>query len=471
MTRIHYIIACNSANAVQLHVQRLSPWLTHIARISVVWYGVGNQKERNTDITSSVPLTNYTLQGGGCANDAWLTMANSDRSYDFCMFTHDYMIPALDNGMDIFIKTWHTKFPASDSGLVAPGYLALWGNSDHIQVPVGLLSATSIQHIFDGQRQGNTWSVIMKQSNVIVADMSDTLVRVLDWDPARNTVVEYTPGLYSAIFEPIQMQLNTPLVSIPGLHTRRVAICYWGLVRGYRFAEVRESHQKNIIDMLHEAGYEVDVYVHTYNKDFHDSITCVPHLRKIVIESDAAVERELSYITKDILMPHYFSATDKTNLFKCWHSQQRLRAMLQESSETYSMVLTMDVGQRVITPLQNITLLDRKKVYFSPAEQFGGLNPRFCLGKPEDVMHYLNKLAFVTKNPCVVPKMISDREMYLNYDASRPMANMHPETMLPLYMSEYTVEDINFFFYRVRTNGNEPGKEEVSEKAKSAGLL
>jgi hypothetical protein len=249
---------------------------------------------------------------------------------------------------------------------------------------------------------------------------------------------------------------------------QKALICYWGLVRGFKYPQALESHRKHIWKVLEAQGFEYDVLVHTYNKEFDTNLFNVPNIRYLLIEDDAYITQRILPRIRNVHLPPYFEDEHKTGLFKCWHSQRQLREQLKKIKDDYDVVITLDIAQYFVSPIpDNLDDLDMTKVYLSDFEKFKGYNPRFCMSNPKNVMFYLNKFDYVLNDEEKIPKGMIDPEYLEDFlkkladvlgvepDAVKKCPNLHPEWQLKKYLDVVgglEVVELPIKFYRIRRN-------------------
>ena len=215
----------------------------------------------------------------------------------------------------------------------------------------------------------------------------------------------------------------------------KFAILYWGLIRGFKYDDVFESHKKNMWDKLDKMNIPFDVYCHTYNKEFDDKVFQIPNMKQLIIEDDQIIENYLTPRIRNVVVPHYYYKDAKINLFKCWYSQEQLRKLLDQSKENYSLIITMDISQMIYTNFLEDQEIDTTQAYTLKYECFGGYNPRFFVANKDHTLFYLNKLNYILADEDNIPPfMISEIEKKLHLKDGLPTPNLHPETMLRHYL-------------------------------------
>lgn len=253
------------------------------------------------------------------------------------------------------------------------------------------------------------------------------------------------------------------------LFVMKALVCYWGLVRGFKYPPTYESHERNIWKVLNNQGIDFDVMLHTYNKDQDSKIFSIHNLRYVVIEDDQHIEKRILPRIRNVITPHYFHETHRMGLFKCWHSQQHLHDQIQAIKNEYDFVITLDIAQFFATPLpSNLKDFDMSKMYVSDFEEYGGYNPRFCMSNTENILFYLNKFNFILQNEEQIPDLMIDpnyQEEYIYvvmrlFGVSREQVtnipNLHPEWQLKQYLDvvgKKQVCKMPFRYFRIRTDG------------------
>lgn len=221
----------------------------------------------------------------------------------------------------------------------------------------------------------------------------------------------------------------------------KVALCYFGLVRGFKLEETFESHQEMIYNALKEDNIDFSVYVSTYfDKDYDETnLNKIPNLVKISKKSDKTVSNEIiKQISDCFTCPHYFTKEHKTNLLKCWFSQQDLYNLLK--NKKYDLVIVMDIGQKIISRLDNLNNLDKDRIYVPNFAQHRGYCGRMVIGNYKNIMYFLNKYNYL------MDRIEKDKDKTID---------IHPETFYKTYLQKENIP-IGFLsvkFWRCRTDG------------------
>lgn len=253
----------------------------------------------------------------------------------------------------------------------------------------------------------------------------------------------------------------------------KALICYWGLVRGFKFQKTFESHKQHIWDVLKEQNINFDVMIHTYNKDFDFQTFNIENTRYIVIEDDVIVSQRIIPKIRNVHLPTYFTEEHRLGLFKCWHSQQHLHDQILKIKHEYDFVITLDIAQYFGTSIpKNIKDLNLDNMYVSEFESFKGYNPRFCMSNVDNILFYLSKFNYVLADEENIPdNMIDPDDKYgyiafminvfgCKYDEIKGIPNLHPEWQLKTYLDSIGKKkacEIPIKFWRVRTSGRIEG--------------
>ncbi len=232
----------------------------------------------------------------------------------------------------------------------------------------------------------------------------------------------------------------------------RIALIFWGLTRGLK--NILQSLQENVINILKENGYEVDIFIHTYyfsNNTYTNIRHKVENYKldfeeyKLLNPTYAIVDNQDEVALK-INLNQYRSMYDKfNNNYKTndnhilsLYSQQQITRKFMEVKDQYkfAMFLRPDVLYHQKFNVDWLKKLNSKYIMMPRWGKFGGLNNRFCICTPEnaykygDILQYL--LDYSKKDPIIA-------ENYLKYIFTK----IHP---MPRML-------INFSFTRMLPNG------------------
>ena len=229
----------------------------------------------------------------------------------------------------------------------------------------------------------------------------------------------------------------------------KVAILLWGCVRGLKYQSTFDSQKKHIWDKLED----FDVYICTSNKEYDDIIHTIPNTRHIKIFDDRMSEDFIMPKTTHVIMPSYFKPFHKSNLMKCFLYQKYLRDHIVSNKlrDQYDVMITMDMAHVFESDIPDPSTIDPNIGYVSSTESFNGINPRFFMSSPSNVLFYLNKLEHIMSNPA----NISGDQVHPRHRSHG--CNYHPECSLKYYLEQVckmTLKPIPLTFWRVRENGD-----------------
>ncbi len=217
----------------------------------------------------------------------------------------------------------------------------------------------------------------------------------------------------------------------------KLALCYFGLIRGFKFQHVYESHKKYIYDVLQEQNIEFNVFISTYDKDYDaNNIEKIPNVKKINKTSDEKITEQLKPIAEKFKCPKYYTEELRLNLLKCWYSQKDLYKMLLEANENYDYIIVMDIGQLILNELDSIKSLDQNYIYVPNFAHHNGYCGRMLIGNMKNMLFFLKKYDYILEDPNI---------------------NIHPETFYKHYIEnigKIVVKYLKFKFWRCRTNGD-----------------
>lgn len=234
----------------------------------------------------------------------------------------------------------------------------------------------------------------------------------------------------------------------------KVAIGYHGLIRGFHFEDVRESHKRLLLDALRDQGYSVDVFVHTFDKEFDKCIYEVNPLR-IEISKDTETEAYVSQYMKPYIFPHYFKKEQRVNYFKDMYTRKKCFELI-ENPESYTWILMMNPGQIITSPIDDLRQLDAE-LYLPNFSHTGAYNGRCAIGPPNAMKIYCSMFDWIVEhqNP---PLYLSNPSQDVFNALGR--VNLHPESSIQHLLNRngmfprekgYLLQ--KFAFERVRTDG------------------
>lgn len=235
----------------------------------------------------------------------------------------------------------------------------------------------------------------------------------------------------------------------------KIAIGYHGLIRGFRFDDVRESHKTLLIEALRAQGYTVDIFVHTFDKEFDKSIYEVNPVR-IEIEKDKEVEAYVKKYMKPYIFPHYFKKEHHINYFKDMYTRKKCYELI-ENPESYTWILMMNPGQLITAAIDDLRYLNAEELYLPDFSHTAAYNGRCAIGSPKAMKIYSSMFDWLlaNQNP---PLYLSNPSQDI-FDALGRV-NLHPESSIKHLLNKHGFFPREkgfllkrFAFERVRTDG------------------
>lgn len=235
----------------------------------------------------------------------------------------------------------------------------------------------------------------------------------------------------------------------------RIAICFWGLCRSTQFTV--QSYKENILKPLLDAGFEIDVYLHTfqlfrpYNNpraEEHDIQLLNTNYKLLgatmtMVENQDVVDKSLCF---DAYKTHGNPWVQDTQIpsWETFHNQ--IRALWSLKQVTYLWSLTGKAYNRVIYLRPDVKFLTPFKLDWldcNPAQIcipdfqcIDNCNDRFAIGWPHVMKVYGNRF-----------------DSALHYSKTHPL---HSETFLAHILKTNTISlrHIPIRFQRIRATGN-----------------
>ena len=233
---------------------------------------------------------------------------------------------------------------------------------------------------------------------------------------------------------------------------RRVAICFWGLMRSLRFT--LPSIQENIFKPLEKAKIPYDIYLHTYklsrlysnprSEEFNISLDNTSYKKlkpyKYLIEDQDTVDKKIQfekYTEKGNPWEKDGMDTFYNHIRGLW-SLHKVTGLWSKDHQNYSHVMYCRPDVTYIMPLSIDWFQFTRDIRIPDFNRYSKavlkLNDRFAIGRPDEMMIYGNRF--------------NDA---LEYSKKRPL---HSELFLEdtIHKNELSVTFIKFAFIRVRAN-------------------
>ncbi len=229
----------------------------------------------------------------------------------------------------------------------------------------------------------------------------------------------------------------------------RIGILYHGLIRGFKYQNVFDSHKKFIWDEIRNQGHSFSCFVSTYNKEFDDIIYKIENLESVIIKDDLVIQSELTDIAKTFICPSNFSDDLKMNILKSWKSQEYLSQYI--STSKFDLLILLPIAQLINTPLDTLDNLDTDTYYTPNFAEHTGLNDRFLICNNSNMLFILNKLNYILNQS---PRMILCSSYILNTFGS---CNLHPESAYKILLESNGYKHSHLTrikFWRCRSDGS-----------------
>jgi hypothetical protein len=231
----------------------------------------------------------------------------------------------------------------------------------------------------------------------------------------------------------------------------KIVICYFGLIRGFKYEHVFKSHEKYLYNELAKQNIDFSVYISTYDKDYDElNIKKIPNLINCDVVSDSDMEQKLDIIKDKFICPNNYTDEIKINLLKCWKSQENLCKMIENTS--FDLCILMDIGQLLFSPIDNLNNLDTNCIYYPKFASHYGYNGRMVIANYHNMIIFMDKLNYLTLQD---PVLIMCTPKILQLSNNSP--NLHPESVYKLYIEHKNIR-VKFLnsikFWRCRTDGS-----------------
>ena len=164
----------------------------------------------------------------------------------------------------------------------------------------------------------------------------------------------------------------------------KICIIYWGLIRGFKYDSVFNTHKKYIYDSLKQNDIEFDVYIITCNSEFDKkNIEKIPEIKLLKILDISDIHNSEKYINcyKNIKYEtNGWNDTFQKNIITLYFSKQE---MLKFIPKNYKKYISLDIAH-VIVKFDIINCLSNNDnddtIITSSYETSNGINPRLTIG-------------------------------------------------------------------------------------------
>ena len=215
-----------------------------------------------------------------------------------------------------------------------------------------------------------------------------------------------------------------------------------GLIRGFRFKETRDNIYNLLIKPLKDQGYQIDIFIHTYDKEFDDIINKLNFsefpIRNIQIDRDIDIQ---NYLKEEIDIyknydwyPHW-TEDYKYGWFKYYNSINKCNELRKKyQKKKYDWIIISSPQLKPVVKIDEIINLHKNYIYFPDYAHFGGYYDSFMLGNEYHINHIST----------LYEQMIVNKKYKL----------INPEVILKKFVDEkYQVGWLKIRFNRIRYNG------------------
>jgi len=214
---------------------------------------------------------------------------------------------------------------------------------------------------------------------------------------------------------------------------QKCCIIYWGLIRGFKYDFVYETHRDKIYNYLEKNDIEYDIYIVTNDADYDDcNIKKLKNLKKICVLSLEEINQTEIFKTlvNNFNFHSHFTNDSKKFLSYCYFNRKYIMKYIPD---TYNFYISLDI-QHLIEKFDFLKYLTNSTSVLSNYHKQTGVNPRVFIGDYRNTKIY---------------NSIADYALLGNY-------SHNPESLLKYYLQ---VNNINFIetddilIHRVRACG------------------
>lgn len=214
---------------------------------------------------------------------------------------------------------------------------------------------------------------------------------------------------------------------------KNCCLIYWGLIRGFKYDYVYESHKKKIYNYLEKNDINYDIYIVTNETDYDDTqIKKLDNVKNIIILNTRDINKSELYnnMLKNFNFHSHFIDESKVFLAYCYYNRKYIMNIIPDNYDFY---ISLDI-QHYIENFEFLDLLNKDNAVLSNYHKQLGVNPRVFISNYKFTKIYNN---------------ISDYALLGNY-------HHNPESLLHSYLKLNNipiVETDKILIHRVRTNG------------------
>lgn len=240
---------------------------------------------------------------------------------------------------------------------------------------------------------------------------------------------------------------------------KKIAIQFYGLIRGFRFKKTRDMIYKNIIQELQNQGFEIHIFIYTYDIEYDDIIYNLDkekfNIKGIIVDSDKKIQNYLENeykLEEKYNFASYWTKQHKYGWFKgpCY-SEKKVNEMRnkyqKENNIEYEWIIMTSPQQEPQKPIDDLRKYDNQYMYSPNYAFFGGYYDSFFIGNAEH-MDYVSELW----DYMIEKKFKNDKNKDYKY-FKKCLINAEP--IFKKYIdSKYIMKPImNMRFHRIRYHG------------------
>ena len=173
------------------------------------------------------------------------------------------------------------------------------------------------------------------------------------------------------------------------MFNKKCCIIYWGLIRGFKYDWVYESHKKHIYDMLKKNNINFDIYIVTNNVDYDDNnIKKLENVKLIeILDINQIKNSNLYHLLKNNFNFHsHFVEESKDYLSVCLYNRKNI---MKHIPNNYDFYISLDIQHEI----ENFDFLPYLKDDIALTSSFGsqlGMNPRVLISNYNNINIYNN---------------------------------------------------------------------------------
>ena len=160
---------------------------------------------------------------------------------------------------------------------------------------------------------------------------------------------------------------------------KKCCIIYWGLIRGFKYDWVYNTHKEKIYDYLENNNIDFDIYIVTNDVDYDDTqINKLKNVKKISILNLCDIQKTDIYVNmlKNFNFDNHFQNESKIYLSCCYYNRKYIMDYIPNSYDFY---ISLDI-QHYIEKFDFLKDLNNNVCIMSNYHKQMGVNPRVFIG-------------------------------------------------------------------------------------------